>query len=558
MLLGSLILQFTILFAFFYLRRYRFPHETDFISFATSVFALVICLVTSALLPIDIFLVSVMKTPEGEFEDWASNNETRERIEDGVQYTYYTLYSIVFVALFMIIPFVYFFFEEKEDDVFGSPRSRFCSALKYTLAFMLVASILLMVGAFAPLNEIPKNTSDNGTIWDKIPFLWKELASNKGEDALAMVLSILSMLGMVNLVCYTGFGMFSWPMGLIRGTKSARNQSEEIQEQHLVNQTRINALRDKQRIGGRLSGREAKTLAKLERQERQITRQEQLVDEVRDSLWYKCRKFVRPFEITLGSLLGLLAFLLWISLLLTNIDKAINSLGPRMGYALSERTFSKYNPIDQILVFLQRVFPLDYLLLLVITWFLVLCTVSGIRNLGVRIFFIRMYRLKLKRTRPQALLMTCVTLMLTVLAINIFLFCVSPQYVTFGSQHYVLESTDVNGTQHNQTMSCQLSWIINEKDHETVKPANATFPVDDCVMTRNSAFLMRFFYKAWFFGAAYYWFSWAFLVVSFLSFVIVIVRKSRAITDDLEDDGDSDLEELDSDDPGRTRNNGIR
>ena len=514
----------------------------------TSVFALVVCLVTSALLPVDIFLVSVMKTPNGSFEDWAANNETRIMIEDGVQYSYYTLYSIVFIALFMIIPFVYFFFEEKEDDVFGSPRSRFCSALKYTVAFMLVAAVLLAVGAFAPLREVP-NTPANATEWEKIRFLFDELQKNKGEDALSMVLSILSLLGMLNLVCYTGFGMFSWPMGLIRGTKSARDQSEEIQEQHLVNQTRINALKDKQRIGGRLSGREAKQLARLEKQERQISRQEQLVDEVRGSLWYKCRRFMRPFEVVLGSLLGLLAFLVWISLLLTNIDKALHSLGPKNGYALSERTFSKYNPVDQMLVFLQRVFPLDYILLMIITWFLVLCTVSGIRNLGVRIFFVRMYRLKLKRTRPQALLMTCVTLMLTVLAINILMYCVSPQYVTFGSQKYQKQIVDANGT-HNETKFCELSWNEAEKDGHD---ASATFPLDDCVMTRNAALLLRFFYKAWFFGAAYYWFSWAFLVVSGLSLVFVIVRKARSITDDMEDDDDSDLEELD-DDPGRTRN----
>lgn len=487
-----------------------------------------------------------MKTPEGSFEGWASNNETREKIEDGIMYTYYSLYSVIFVVMFMLIPFVYFFFEEKEDDVFGSPRSRFCSAMKFTLIFMLIAGVLLLIGAFAPLKEIPAAGS-NATEWEKIQFLWSELKKNKGEDALSMVLSILSVLGMINLVFYTGFGMFSWPMGLIRGTKSARDQSEEIQEQHLVNQTRINALKDKQRIGGRLSGREAKQLAKLEREERQISRQEQLVDEVRDSLWYKCRRFVRPFEVTLGSLLGLLAFLIWISLLLTNIDKLIHSLGPKNGYALTEKTFSKYNPIDQILVFLQRVFPLDYLLLVAITWFLVLCTVSGIRNLGIRIFFIKMYRLKIKRTRPQALLMTCVTLMLTVLAINILMYCVSPQYVTFGSQHYQAQTKNKSGSLVNETRICELSW------HSEGNGSHPTFPLDDCVMTRNSALLMRFFYKAWFFGAAYYWFSWAFIVVSGISLIVVIVRKTRTITDDLDDENDSDLEELD-DDPGRTRN----
>ena len=58
---------------------------------------------------------------------------------------------------------------------------------------------------------------------------------NRGEEALSMVLNILTMIGMVNLIFFTRFGIFSWPMDLIRGTRSARSQSEEIQEQHLIN-----------------------------------------------------------------------------------------------------------------------------------------------------------------------------------------------------------------------------------------------------------------------------------------------------------------------------------
>jgi LMBR1 domain-containing protein 1 len=493
----------------------------------------VVVLITSALLPVDIFLVSFMKTQDGNWAEWAVSNETRELVSDSMQYSYYALYSIVFLFLFMIIPFVYFFFEEKDDDIFGSPRSRFCSALKFTLIFMLIAFALLMVGAFAPLKAPP--ASANLTEWERIEFLFNDLKKSRGEDAISMVLSILTLIGMVNLIFYTGFGMFSWPMGLIRGLKSARDQSEEIQEQHLVNQTRINALKDKQRIGGRLSSRELKQLSKLERSERNISRQEELVEEVRGSLWYKCRRFMRPIEVAIGCVLGLLAFLIWMSLLLTNIDKAMHGKGAGMGYVLEKRTLP--NPIDVILVFLQKIFPLDYLLLFAITWFLILCTISGIRNLGIRILFVKMYRLKRRRTRPQALLLTCVTLMMTVLAINILMYCMSPQYVTFGSQQFI-DQTEVNGTLVEKVTACDLNRVnLNSTD-------------GDCVMTRDSALLTRFFYKAWFFGAAYYWCSWAFLSVSGLALVYVILRRTKAVTDDLDDEDDEDLED---DDPQRTR-----
>lgn len=37
---------------------------------------------------------------------------------------------------------------------------------------------------------------------------------------------------------------------------------------------------------------------------------------------------------------------------------------------------------------------------------------------------------------------------------------------------------------------------------------------DLCIMTRMAVLLTKFFYSMWFFGAAYYWFSWIFLAVS--------------------------------------------
>ena len=39
-------------------------------------------------------------------------------------------------------------------------------------------------------------------------------------------------------------------------------------------------------------------------------------------------------------------------------------------------------------------------------------------------------------------------------------------------------------------------------------------PTDECVMTRMAMLLVRFFYKVWIFGAAFYWASWVFIAVS--------------------------------------------
>jgi len=70
-----------------------------------------------------------------------------------------------------------------------------------------------------------------------------------------------------------------------------------------------------------------------------------------------------------------------------SIDKAMHSLGMKMGYALPERYLP--NPIDIILVTFQRAFPLDYILILAMAFFFVMATISGLRNLGIWFFFVR-------------------------------------------------------------------------------------------------------------------------------------------------------------------------
>ena len=47
-----------------------------------------------------------------------------------------------------------------------------------------------------------------------------------------------------------------------------------------------------------------------------------------------------------------------------------------------------------------------------------------------------MYRFSRGRTQPQALLMLCSLLMFIVVAINVFVYLLIPQYAIYGDQHY--------------------------------------------------------------------------------------------------------------------------
>lgn len=68
---GNLVLVFLqaiLAFCWFYIRKYQSRQESEVVSTITAICALAIALITSALLPVDIFLVSFMKYPNGTYK----------------------------------------------------------------------------------------------------------------------------------------------------------------------------------------------------------------------------------------------------------------------------------------------------------------------------------------------------------------------------------------------------------------------------------------------------------------------------------------------------------
>lgn len=49
-----------------------------------------------------------------------------------------------------------------------------------------------------------------------------------------------------------------------------------------------------------------------------------------------------------------------------------------------------------------------------------------------------MYRFSRQHTRPQAILMLCSLLMFIVVAINVFVYLLIPQYAIYGDQYYAV------------------------------------------------------------------------------------------------------------------------
>ncbi|NWT12310.1 LMBD1 protein, partial [Vireo altiloquus] len=518
--LFGLALLVILIFCWVYVRKYQSRRESEVVSTITAIFALAVALITSALLPVDIFLVSYMKNENGTFKVWADANVSRQ-IEDTVLYGYYTLYSIILFCVFLWIPFVYFYYEEKEEDD-SNTCSQVKTALKYTLGFIMICAVLLLIGAFVPL-DIPNKK--NSTEWEKVKLLFEEFGSSHGLTALSFSISSLTVIGMLAAITYTAYGMSALPLNLIKGTTSASYErlenTEDIEEveQHLLR------IKSKCRDGRPLSSRDRRTLQQLEERLRTLRRRERHLESIEKSWWTKFCEAIRPLKIVWGVFFIIVALLFTVSLFLSNLDKALHSAGFDSGFIILGTNLT--NPLNMLLPVLQRVFPLDYILITTIVMYFIFTSMAGIRNMGIWFFWIRLYKIRRGKTRPQALLFLCMILLLIVLHTSYMIYSLAPQYVMYGSQKYLVQVRFIVAAYNH------LGNIFRSLLYVILFPFN----LDQCIVTRTYLFLHKF----WFFSAAYYFGNWAFIAVFLIGLIVSCCKGKKSVIEGEVDDDDSDM-----------------
>ncbi|XP_054654014.1 lysosomal cobalamin transport escort protein LMBD1 [Dunckerocampus dactyliophorus] len=514
----TFILLVILSFCWVYIRKFQSRQESEVVSTITAICALAIALITSALLPVDIFLVSFMKYPNGTYKEWAANNETRAQIEDTVLYGYYTLYSIILFCVFLWIPFVYFYYEERDDDNVNT-CSQVRNALKYTVGFAIVCLVLLLIGAFVPLEAPPQQ---NATQWEKVQYLFEELGSGHGLTALAFSISSLTLIGMLAVITYTAYGMSVLPLNLIKGTRSVAYERLENTEDIDDIEHQIEKLKSKCKDGRPLSSRDRNNLQELEGKLQVLRRRGRHLEIAERNCCNKVASALRPFKIILGIFFILIALLFTVALFISNLDKALHSAGISSGFIIFGTNLT--NPLNELLLALQPVFPLDYILITVITMYFVLTSMAGIRNMGIWFFWIRLYKIRPKRTRPQALLFLCMILLLIVLHTSYMIYSLAPQYVMYGSQKYLVQSPSSGLMSGNASFG-------------TTRVCDADAPEDQCIVTRSYIFLHKF----WFFSTIYYFGNWAFIGVFLIGLVVSCCRGKKSVIEGEVEADDSDV-----------------
>ena len=481
--------------------RYKHEYESNPLCTLTVVFCLFVVLLTTFVLPVDIFLVSFIKEPDGIFKTWATN-ETLATIDKAVFATYYSLYGVTLILIFVVIPFLHFFNEESESN----SRDRLHNAIKYTFGFILLVTLLLLVGALIHTEDVKPNT-----VFDKVI---PTANVTRLQSAITMVLTVIITAGFINVTFYTASGIFSWPIGLILGTSSVSSRYDAVSDRSDLLRVRVNNLRDKARID-QLSQREQQQLDAAEEELRQLDREETVLFGYSASWSYKLRRAIRPIQIIIGLLFGALSLLLLATLIIVNIDRVLHSAGPKEGYILLKPQI--FNPLEYVYTKTQNLIFIGPIPLLIVICFLVVATISGVRNLGLWFMFARLHHVKVARTPPQALLFFCITIMLAATAFNLILYSMTSQYITFGNQNHVLPGA--NGTMIS--MPCTI-----DNYHQ------------DCILTRSSVILMRMMSQIWIFGAIFYWWSWAFVAIGSVSLLAYLKRGKRQAVHDIMTDED--------------------
>ena len=322
---------------------YQIPRDRSALVSTVAILTLTSLLATVLLLPVDIALVSSTTSVSlGAKKAWATPKSV-EHILLTLKIVYYTLYSLDALLCLLVVPFTYFLYEEYDDvdaeDGRQTFSQRFFGALKYTIIFVVLVVILFLVGFFAPIARDRKEQHLD------LDYFKRLLSEGHGERALTFALGLLISLGTLLYLLYTAAGLALLPISFIKSAPSisapqlAETTSSAL-EQNRERQRQLEA-RSTGHAGG-LPTKDQRELEALVREERTLVRRERLAAEARGDgksfvvkAWAKVCAVFRPLKLLGGIFLILVALVVWISMLITGIDKAKNSVcGRHCGYIL--------------------------------------------------------------------------------------------------------------------------------------------------------------------------------------------------------------------------------
>eukprot|EP00005_Dracoamoeba_jomungandri_P001882 CAMPEP_0174256698 /NCGR_PEP_ID=MMETSP0439-20130205/5906_1 /TAXON_ID=0 /ORGANISM="Stereomyxa ramosa, Strain Chinc5" /LENGTH=457 /DNA_ID=CAMNT_0015339425 /DNA_START=141 /DNA_END=1514 /DNA_ORIENTATION=- len=453
-----------------------------------------VAMFTVFLIPIDIYSVS------GDLEV-----DVLDDLGTSIKILYYVLYGTMLAFAFAVIPFTYFFFEEFGDNV--TFCKRVFAGLKYTIFSIIIICLLFIAGLFVQ-GKAPSGEDYEGWIKDVFD------AENRGDSAILFALSCATLLGLIPWFSYSAYGLSALPIGWLKGKRNLEAEAEDLEMDLQVTRQKRRAISASYLGGDHISRRDRSALTLLSNKEDELSQKKERLEEAR-SCWNKCLRIFRPFKFVLGLVFLLLSLVIVGATVMTLIERIVYSdCGIACGFSLS-KSKDWFNPLDTFLVVMSKFFPLDYIVVGILVVYIYLATFSGISKIGIRALWINLYKVSKGVTRPQGMLLATLFMMFTILALNLSVLSLFPQYATFGSQQY-LDSDD------NQV------------------PCSLTSDTDQCTMTQIATIVNRVTMKIPFFGIVFYFSNWVFVACYLLGFIVALCVKKKSNVEGY-DSSDSDF-----------------
>ncbi|KAI1001126.1 putative lysosomal cobalamin transporter [Podosphaera aphanis] len=506
---------------------YQNSRDRSVLVSTVAIITLTSLLATVLLLPVDIALISSTTSELGLKKPWATP-EKIDKILLSLKIVYYTLYCFDVILCFLVVPFTYFFYEEYDDvDAEEGQQTflqRFFGALKYTVIFIILAVILFVVGFFIP---VARNRTGSQFDFD---YFKRLLIESRGERALTFGLGLLISLGTLLYILYTAAGVAMLPILMIKSAPSI--SAHKLLENTA---TALEQNRERQRqLENRITGihetpstKDQRELEALAREERTLVRRERLAAEVQgrgkrniNKIWIGVLTIIRPLKLLFGVLSLLLSLVVWVSMLITGIDKAKNSICKRhCGYILGN--INVFQPVNYVFVRVSKLFPLDYVLIALLILYLFISSVAGITILGIRFLWIRLFEISRGHTAPQGMLIMTVNLTLIIFAINYSItMMVAPQYAIYGAQSFC--NNPPRSPNHQPDCSGHPELILPCSELSSDDLSKGV-----CTPSVVSTFLNRITLNFPFFGILIFWAQFVFLAIFLVVFLTSLLQTPK-------------------------------
>eukprot|EP00808_Paulinella_micropora_P031564 g49850.t1 len=541
------------IFSFLFVRFYEDRRDASCITTSTMALALGISLMALMLIPVDIFTVSGKLDEDGV----AQNPDLVLLSGNVIQYLYYAIYCLLVLFAFALLPFAYFYFEEEDET--STPASQARGACRYTIVFLLVWLVLLVVAL------VTQSRIDGSADADWIQNVQSQMTA--WDNVQSFSFGFLAVLGLLGWLTYTPYGLSSLPRDVFQNFETVLDLQHPTPEQASKRRLRLRTMEEEMNI---IKARYEYTerswtitdrarFAKLEKETALLKRREEAQPGLDPNYAQnsasldccaRCWNLISPFRKVFAFFLFCVSVLIWISILLSVIDRLLHSdCGYKCSYTLTKSGLP--NPIDLGLVYASQVFPLDFFLFGLLIIYLFLASVNGLTKIGVRMCCLKLYDVEKYATMSNALTMGIWLMCMLLAAINLQVYVLSPQYSLFGTQFYYdwQQADDSTGGQGEAMVAYTSEESVMSLQNATCGPSipgcvrvgsaqpcivsQTNKEENYCVPTVVGSFLLNINTRIPLFGAVIFYTNILFLLSCLVSFLLVCCRDKRARGDPL-------------------------